>query len=48
MVIRALAPLKGNVTALIVEEKGLMYRVVYWWECKRYVEWLHDWEIDAT
>lgn len=45
VMIKALS-MQGHVDAMSVDRLGLMYRVVWWWECKRNTEWLYDWEIE--
>jgi len=43
-------PLKVNgvVTGLTSDWCGITMRVVYWYDGKRAVEWLHEWDIEPA
>ena len=35
----------GRIDAMKREKRGFMYRVVYWNDGERRVDWLYDWEL---
>ena len=37
----------AQVDSLIVDMRGVMYRVVYWNDGVRETDWVYDWEIEA-
>lgn len=36
---------KGRIDSLSVDNRGPMYRVVYWLDGDRHTEWLYPWEL---
>ena len=39
--------LKGTVIALMQDSESTAYRVVYWADGKRNIEWMFSWELSA-
>ena len=37
----------GQVDGMMSDTRGPMYRVVYWDDGRRNVDWMYDWEIAA-
>jgi len=47
--VRIIAPsLVGTVDAMIVDNQGKQYRVIYWADGTRKATWLNGWEIETT
>jgi hypothetical protein len=42
------AETEGTVTAVMLEQDGLQYRVVYWHDGVRRVEWMYGFELGQT
>lgn len=36
----------GKIDAVMFEESGLQYRVIYWLNGERKTGWLYDWELE--
>lgn len=42
------AEVQGTVTACMLEQEGMQYRVVYWHDGVRRCEWLYGFELGQT